>query len=104
MMGKRDAALAEAARSAIAALPLPEGGELGRSDRFAGLTVEDGRISAAIRVNPEEAQTYAGLRSQAEGILRDLPGVDEPGRASVPRHGVDRGRTCHPAADVPKHS
>ena len=68
---------AEHARQALASLALPGGGTLGASDRLGGVAVQGGRINAAIRVTPDEAEAFAPLRAQAEAVLRALPGIDQ---------------------------
>ena len=67
--------LLEQARRTLAALPLPGGGTLGATDRLGGVSVQGDRISAAIRVAPDEAARLAPLRDAAEAALRALPGV-----------------------------
>jgi ATP-binding protein involved in chromosome partitioning len=72
-----DTPLAPRARAALEALRLPDGSALDPAERLAGLTVQGGRVSAAIRVRPEEAASLAPLRAQAETALRALPGVEQ---------------------------
>ena len=89
-----DAPLASRARAALAALRMPDGSALDPAERLAGLSVQGGRISAAIRVSPAEATSLAPLRDQAETALRALPGVaqatvvltaDAPAPAAPPK-------------------
>ena len=70
------AALSELARAALAAVRLPDNRTLAESDRIAGLTVNDGRISLAIRIAPAEAAAFAPIRDRAETALRALPGAE----------------------------
>lgn len=70
------APLLERARAALAGLELPSGGRLGATDRLA-LTEAEGRLSAAIRIDPTEAGAFAGVRAAAEAALRALPGVTQ---------------------------
>ncbi|WP_209424745.1 Mrp/NBP35 family ATP-binding protein [Pararhodobacter sp. SW119] len=70
-----DTALAQRARQVLAALPLPDGGTLGASGRLSGISVQAGRVSAAIRIRPEEAAGFAPLRDRADADLRAVPGV-----------------------------
>lgn len=70
------AALSELARAALAAVRLPDGRTLADSDRIAGLTVNGGKISLAIRIAPAEAAAFAPVRDSAEAALRALPGAE----------------------------
>ena len=67
--------LTDRARAALASVRLPDGGTLAASDRVAGLTVNDGRVSLAIRIAPHEAAGFTPVRDAAEAALRALPGV-----------------------------
>ena len=64
----------DAARAALAPLPLPGGGTLGGSDRLAGLSAQDGRLDVAIRVSATEAPDFATLRAEAERRALGWPG------------------------------
>ncbi len=70
-------ALADQARQALAALPLPDGGTLGAAGRIAGVTVQNGRVTAALRVETAEAARLGPLRDRAEATLRALPGIEQ---------------------------
>jgi len=69
-------ALPKLARAALAEVRMPDGRALAESDRITGLTVNDGRISLAIRVTPAEAAAFAPVRDSAEAALRALPGAE----------------------------
>lgn len=69
--------LLERARTALAGVALPDGSALAASDRVAGLTASDGRISLAIRITPQEARAFAPVRDAAEAALRALPGASQ---------------------------
>lgn len=62
------------ARSALAALRLPDGTALVGSSRLSGPVLSGGILSASISVTADEARAFAPLRVAAEGALRGLPG------------------------------
>jgi ATP-binding protein involved in chromosome partitioning len=70
-----DDPLLAAVRSRLATVALPDGGSLGRSDRLAGVSLVDGRLTAAIRIVAAEAAAFAAVRAAAEAALAGLPGV-----------------------------
>jgi ATP-binding protein involved in chromosome partitioning len=70
------APLVDRARAALATLLLPGGAMRLQGDRLS-LTEADGRLTAAIRIAPDEAAAFAPLRAAAEQALRALPGVTQ---------------------------
>ena len=60
------------AEAALAAIPVPGGDSLARR---VTLSRSDGRLSAAIRIDPSEATGFAPVRAAVEAALRRLPGV-----------------------------
>ncbi len=69
------ASLTDRARTALASVRLPDGRTLAASDRVAGLTANEGRISLAIQIAPAEAEAFAPVRDATEAALRALPDV-----------------------------
>jgi ATP-binding protein involved in chromosome partitioning len=76
-MTQSDETLIAAAREALARMTLPDGGTLGESGRLTGVSAQDGRVSAAIAIAPDEAPAFASLREAAQIALEDLPGVTQ---------------------------
>ncbi len=76
-MTHSDETLIAAARAALEQMRLPEGGTLGASGRLTGISAQDGRVSAAIAITPDEAPAFAPLREAAQIALEDLPGVTQ---------------------------
>lgn len=69
---------ADAVRQALSDIALPENGTLADSSRLTGIRVEaGGRISFAITIAPEEAETFAAIRSAAETAIRSLAGATQ---------------------------
>jgi ATP-binding protein involved in chromosome partitioning len=89
-------------RAALAGIALPEGGALAGSARLEGPSVSGGRVTAAIRIAPDEAQVFAGVRDAAEAALRAAPGVTQAlvaltaERAAAPRK-PEAAKTAPPA-------
>jgi ATP-binding protein involved in chromosome partitioning len=76
-MTQSDETLIAAAREALARMKLPDGVTLGESGRLTGVSAQDGRVSAAIAIAPDEAPAFASLREAAQIALEDLPGVTQ---------------------------
>jgi len=76
-MSDAPTSLLSAARAALAQVTLPGGERLDGGDRLVGLTATDGRITAALRIDPSEAADFAPVRTAAEACLRALPGVQQ---------------------------
>ena len=69
---------ADAVRQALSDIALPESGTLADSSRLAGIRVEaGGRVSLAITIAPEEADTFAPIRAAAETAIRSLAGATQ---------------------------
>lgn len=70
-MVSRDEVLA-----ALAAIPSPDGrASLPESGAISGVTIRDGKVFAAIAIDPARAKVMEPMRAQAEAAIRAIPGV-----------------------------
>ncbi len=70
MLGKDDIL------AALAAVPGPDGKTpLPRSGAIDGVTVRDGKVFLAIKIDPRHAKAMEVMRAEAEGKIKALPGV-----------------------------
>jgi ATP-binding protein involved in chromosome partitioning len=84
-------------RAALAAVPLPGGeGGLGSSGRLADVAIRGTTVSAAIRIQPEEADAFEPVRRASEAALAALPGVETALVALTAERAATR-----PAAEAP---
>jgi ATP-binding protein involved in chromosome partitioning len=84
-------------RAALAAVPLPGGeGGLGSSGRLAEVAIRGTTVSAAIRIQPEEADAFEPVRRASEAVLAALPGVETALVALTAERAAPR-----PAAEAP---
>ena len=91
--------------AALAAVPGPDGKTpLPQSGAIDGVTVRDGKVFVAIKIDPAHAKAMEAMRADAEAKIKALPGVasalvtltaesegpaaapGRPGRASAPPH------------------
>jgi ATP-binding protein involved in chromosome partitioning len=62
--------------AALAAIPGPDGrASLRDSGAVSGVTIRDGKVFAAIAIDPARAKAMEPMRAQAEAAIRALPGV-----------------------------
>ena len=62
--------------AALAAVPGPDGKTpLPQSGAIDGVTVRDGKVFVAIKINPAHAKAMEVMRSEAEAKIKALPGV-----------------------------
>jgi ATP-binding protein involved in chromosome partitioning len=62
--------------AALAAVPGPDGKTpLPRSGAIDGVTVRDGKVFVAIKINPAHAKAMEVMRAEAEAKIKALPGV-----------------------------
>ena len=62
--------------AALAAVPGPDGKTpLNQSGAIYGVTIRDGKVFVAIRVNPARARELEGMRAAAEARIKALGGV-----------------------------
>ncbi|HYA72842.1 MAG TPA: Mrp/NBP35 family ATP-binding protein [Roseiarcus sp.] len=62
--------------AALAAVPGPDGKTpLPRSGAIDGVTVHDGKVFVAIKINPAHAKAMEVMRAEAEAKIKALPGV-----------------------------
>jgi ATP-binding protein involved in chromosome partitioning len=86
--------------AALAAVPGPDGKTpLPRSGAIDGLTVRDGKVFLAIKINPAHAKAMEVMRAEAEAKIRALPGVVA---ALVTLTAESEGPAAAPAARRPR--
>src|ERR1700749_132809 len=62
--------------AALAAVPGPDGrASLRDSGAVSGVTIRDGKVFAAIAIDPARAKAMEPMRAEAEAAIRALPGV-----------------------------
>ena len=62
--------------AALAAIPGPEGrASLRDSGAVSGVTIRDGKVFAAIAIDPARAKAMEPMRAEAEAAIRGIPGV-----------------------------
>jgi ATP-binding protein involved in chromosome partitioning len=62
--------------AALAAIPGPDGrASLPDSGAVSGVTIRDGKVFAAIAIDPTRAKILEPMRAQAEAAIRAIPGV-----------------------------
>jgi ATP-binding protein involved in chromosome partitioning len=62
--------------AALAAIPGPDGrASLPDSGAVSGITIRDGKVFAAIAIDPARAKVMELMRAQAEAAIRAIPGV-----------------------------
>ena len=62
--------------AALAAIPGPDGrGSLPDSGAVSGVTIRDGKVFAAIAIDPARAKAMEPMRARAEATIRAIPGV-----------------------------
>ena len=62
--------------AALAGIPGPDGrASLPDSGAISGITIRDGKVFAAIAIDPARAKTMEPMRAQAEAAIRAIPGV-----------------------------
>ena len=62
--------------AALAAVPGPDGKTpLPQSGAIDGLTIRDGKVFLAVKINPAHARAMEALRGEAEAKIKALPGV-----------------------------
>ena len=62
--------------AALAAIPGPDGrASLPHSGAVSGVTIRDGKVFAAIAIDPARAKAMELMRAQAEAAIRAIPGV-----------------------------
>jgi len=69
-----DDTMLQDARKALTGLTLPGGAVLLGAPQVSGPVLVGGRISLSISTTAEHAGAYAGIRDQAEAVLRAIPG------------------------------
>src|ERR1700727_3028025 len=70
-MGSRDEVMA-----ALGAIPGPDGrASLPDSGAVSGVTIRDGKVFAAIAIDPARAKALEPMRARAEATIRAIPGV-----------------------------
>jgi ATP-binding protein involved in chromosome partitioning len=98
--------------AALAAVPGPDGKTpLPRSGAIDGVTVRDGKVFVAIKINPAHANEMEVMRAEAEAKIKALPGVasalvtltaesEGPAAAAPTRHAAPRPR-AHDTRPIP---
>jgi ATP-binding protein involved in chromosome partitioning len=71
-----DETILGAARAALSPLRLPDGGTLLDGAVVSGPVVIGGRVTLTLTVPAASAQQYADIRTQAEAVLRAVPGCE----------------------------
>ena len=62
--------------AALAAIPGPDGrASLPDSGAVSGVTIRDGKVFAAIAIDPARAKAMEPMRAEAEAAIRAIPGV-----------------------------
>ena len=62
--------------AALAAIPGPDGrASLPDSGAVSGVTIRDGKVFAAIAIDPARAKAMEPMRARAEATIRAIPGV-----------------------------
>jgi ATP-binding protein involved in chromosome partitioning len=62
--------------AALAAIPGPDGrASLPESGAVSGVTIRDGKVFAAIAIDPARAKAMEPMRAEAEAAIRAIPGV-----------------------------
>ena len=62
--------------AALAAIPGPDGrASLRDSEAVSGVTIRDGKVFAAIAIDPARAKAMEPMRAEAEAAIRAIPGV-----------------------------
>ncbi len=62
--------------AALAAIPGPDGrASLPNSGAVSGVTIRDGKVFAAIAIDPARAKAMEPMRAEAEAAIRAIPGV-----------------------------
>jgi ATP-binding protein involved in chromosome partitioning len=62
--------------AAVARIPGPDGrASLPDSGAVSGVTIRDGKVFAAIAIDPARAKAMESRRAQAEAAIRAIPGV-----------------------------
>src|SRR5271167_2894877 len=103
--------------AALAAIPGPDGKTpLPKSGAIDGVTIRDGKVFLAIKVDPARAQAMEGMRSHVEAKIKSIPGVASahvtltaqaapgaPRPAAAPAHDAPRAaRGSRPIEGVQK--
>src|SRR5580700_6434388 len=62
--------------AALAAIPGPDGRTpLPQSGAIDGVTIRDGKVFLAIKVDPARANAMEGMRARVESTIKAIPGV-----------------------------
>src|ERR1700750_1943632 len=85
--------------AALAAVPGPDGrASLPESGAISGVTIRDGKVFAAIAIDPARAKAMEPMRARAEATIRAIPGV----AGAVVTLTAEAARTL--AGATPSHS
>ena len=69
------ASLKDDVLATLSRLPTPDGRPLTATGKLSEIVAGDGKVFFSINVDAAEAQSWEGVRAQAEAAVRGIPGV-----------------------------
>ena len=88
--------------NALGSVKTPKGEPLTQAAQLSDIVVNDGKVFFSINVDADEAQSWSGVRDQAEAAVRALPGVTTAMIALTAERRGGTAPAAKPAAQAPK--